>query len=139
VVPPASHRVSRVPWYSGSQSKAFLFNIQDYYLLRWAFPDLFYYNSRFLTTVSATPTKQASLVWALPFSLATTQGIDFSFSSSGYLDVSVPLVYLLLPMDSVTDTWTLLQVGFPIRTSPDQCLLAASRGLSQLTTSFIGS
>ena len=30
-------------------------------------------------------------------------------------------------------------VGFPIRTSPDQCLLAAPRGLSQLATSFIAS
>ena len=28
-------------------------------------------------------------------------------------------------------------VGFPIRKSPDQCLLAAPRGLSQLATSFI--
>ena len=27
--------------------------------------------------------------------------------------------------------------GFPIRSSPDQCLLAAPRGLSQLATSFI--
>ena len=27
--------------------------------------------------------------------------------------------------------------GFPIRKSPDQCLLAAPRGLSQLATSFI--
>ena len=29
------------------------------------------------------------MVWALPLSLAATQGIDVSFSSSGYLDVSV--------------------------------------------------
>ena len=29
------------------------------------------------------------------------------------------------------------QEGFPIRKSPDQCLLAAPRGLSQLATSFI--
>ena len=28
-------------------------------------------------------------VWALPLSLAATYGIDFSFCSSGYLDVSV--------------------------------------------------
>ena len=34
-------------------------------------------------------TSRASLVWPLPLSLAATQGIDFSFSSSGYLDVSV--------------------------------------------------
>ena len=31
-------------------------------------------------------------VWALPLSLAATHGIDVSFSSSGYLDVSVPRV-----------------------------------------------
>ena len=31
-------------------------------------------------------------VWALPISLAATFGIDVSFSSSGYLDVSVPRV-----------------------------------------------
>ena len=31
-------------------------------------------------------------VWALPRSLAATDGIDISFSSSGYLDVSVPRV-----------------------------------------------
>ncbi len=32
----------------------------------------------------------------------------------------------------------LTTAGFPIRTSPDQSLSAASRSLSQLTTSFIG-
>ena len=31
------------------------------------------------------------------------------------------------------------KVGFPIRKSPDQCLFAAPRSLSQLITSFIGS
>ena len=35
------------------------------------------------------------MVWALPVSLAATQGIDYSFSSSGYLDVSVPRVVLV--------------------------------------------
>jgi len=33
---------------------------------------------------------RASGVWALPLSLATTRGISIDFSSSGYLDVSVP-------------------------------------------------
>ena len=36
------------------------------------------------------PTRRS--VWPVPVSLATTQGISFDFSSSGYLDVSVPLV-----------------------------------------------
>lgn len=34
------------------------------------------------------------MVWAVPVSLAATQGIAFAFSSSGYLDVSVPRVAL---------------------------------------------
>ena len=43
------------------------------------------------------PQNARILVWALPGSLAATSGIDLSFSSSGYLDVSVhrvPDVYL---------------------------------------------
>ena len=39
-----------------------------------------------------TPTVLLPLVWPLPISLATTRGISFDFSSSGYLDVSVPRV-----------------------------------------------
>ena len=38
------------------------------------------------------PLGACSKVWAIPTSLAATMGIDFSFSSSGYLDVSVPRV-----------------------------------------------
>ncbi len=40
------------------------------------------------------------MVWAVPVSLAATQGIDFSFFSSRYLDVSVPWVCLLNAMVS---------------------------------------
>ena len=40
------------------------------------------------------PQKASFLVWAIPVSLAATQGIDFSFSSCRYLDVSVLCVYL---------------------------------------------
>ena len=35
--------------------------------------------------------------------------------------------------------WCSHQLGFPIRKSPDRRLLASSRGLSQLTTTFIAS
>ena len=38
------------------------------------------------------PRGACSSVWAVPSSLAATMGIDLSFSSSGYLDVSVPRV-----------------------------------------------
>ena len=40
------------------------------------------------------PQNARTLVWALPVSLAATPGIDVSFSSSGYLDVSVHRVPL---------------------------------------------
>ena len=52
-------------------------------------------------------------VWAVPRSLATTSGITFVFSSSGYLDVSVPRVCLQYPMYSDKDTAPLRTVGFP--------------------------
>ena len=42
-------------------------------------------------------------------------------------------------MDSYSDQWVLPHWGFPIRISACLCLLAARRGFSQLTTSFIGS
>ena len=41
------------------------------------------------------------------------------------------------PMDSGTDDRGLPRPGSPIRTPPDQSLLAASRGFSQLAASFI--
>ena len=40
-------------------------------------------------------------------------------------------------MDSVLNNWTLLQLDFSIRISPDQSLCAAPRSFSQLATSFI--
>ena len=79
------------------------------------------------------------MVWASSLSLAATQKIDVSFSSSGYLDVSVPPVFLHNTMCSCYDTRSLLLVGFPIRTSAGQGLFAAHRSLSQLITSFFGS
>ena len=51
-------------------------------------------------------------VWALPVSLAATPGIEFSFFSSGYLDVSVhrvPSVYLWIQY-TVTEVSS---AGFP--------------------------
>ena len=64
-------------------------------------------------------------VWALPISLAATFGIDVSFSSSPYLDVSVqevPPVYLCIQY-TVTEVCS---AGFPhseIHGSMDMCSL----------------
>ena len=86
----------------------------------------------------ATPGVRRPLVWPLPSSLATTKGIEFSFFSSGYLDVSLPRVPSDEPMDSVHGDWALPQPGSPIRRSPDQSPFAAPRSFSQLIASFIG-
>ena len=47
-------------------------------------------------------------VWPLSLSLAATSEIDFSFSSSGYLDVSVPRVAFIRTIYSYENTYTLL-------------------------------
>ena len=48
--------------------------------------------SLMLHIVVRTPQVLLPEVWPLPLSLATTRRISFDFSSSGYLDVSVPRV-----------------------------------------------
>jgi hypothetical protein len=65
-------------------------------------------------------------VWALPLSLATTQGVEVSFLSSGYLDVSVPQLASSRPMYSGASTTALPVVGFPIRRSRGQRLVSTS-------------
>ena len=75
--------------------------------------------------------------WPDPRSLATTNGVSIDVLSSGYLDVSVRRVRLARLW--IHRTIPLKAVGFPIRKSPDQSLLAAPQGLSQRATSFIAS
>ena len=50
--------------------------------------------------VATTAVFYTAAVWALPRSLAATKGITVVFSSSRYLDVSVPSVRLPRPMYS---------------------------------------
>ena len=80
------------------------------------------YNPRTTTTA----VYHIARVWALPFSLATTQGVEVSFLSSGYLDVSVPQLASSCPMYSGTGTRALPRVSFLIRRSPDQRLVSTS-------------
>ena len=69
------------------------------------------------------PQHARTLVWALSLSLAATQEIEFSFSSSGYLDVSVHRVPLHTLWIGVWMT-EVRSAGFPhsdIRGSRDIC------------------
>ena len=92
MVPAHSHKVSRVSWYSGSCRLCLVFRYGAFTL-----------SGRLSQSRSAglpesglrsEPRNARIPVWPLPRSLATTCGIDVSFSSSGYLDVSVHRVPL---------------------------------------------
>ena len=76
MVPPASHRVSRVPWYSGSYLKSSRLNYVAFTLYSGAFQ--LSSSSIFLRyDMSATPRQLTLLVWPVPRSLAATYGIEF--------------------------------------------------------------
>ena len=107
MVPPVSHRVSRVQRYSGSSLIEVVFRLRDYHPLRLAFP---YHSAKlFYRCVSPQPRRINPPVWPLPRSLATTSGISVDFSSSPYLDVSVQAVPFLRLFDSTQDAGVLLQ------------------------------
>ena len=90
MVLPASHKVSRVSWYSVSCPLPSDFGYGAFTL----YGRLSQNRSPILrlTYDSPQPRRARTPVWALSLSLAATQEIDVSFFSSGYLDVSVPRV-----------------------------------------------
>ena len=110
--PPASHGVTRVPWYSGYCLVFVVFAYGAFTLFGRAFQLSSANNSESIMQ-SATPKVLLPLVWPLSLSLAATQKIDVSFSSSAYLDVSVQRVFLRTPMYSVHGDWVL-----PSRVAP---------------------
>ena len=92
MVPPASIRISRVRTYSGviCVSLAFVYRTITFFGSTFQLYSTSLPQSRMMILNP----KDKSLVWPLSLSLAATQEIDVSFSSSGYLDVSVPRVPL---------------------------------------------
>ena len=93
MVPPVSHRVSRVRRYSGTRLTEIGFRLRGSHPLWPAFPC----RSANLSCrcVGPQPRRINPSVCPLPRSLATTSGISVDFSSSPYLDVSVQAVPLI--------------------------------------------
>ena len=87
MVPASSHKVSRVSWYSGSCRACSAFGYGAFTL--YGRPSQVRSPSIAGSLVQSEPRGARTPVWALPVPLAATPGIDVSFSSSGYLDVSV--------------------------------------------------
>ena len=104
MVPPYSHRVTRVRRYSGFSSLIRLFAYVTLTLFRW--PSQTILLNLIILLAVRTPKVFLLLVWPLPRSLATTYGISVDFSSSPYLDVSVQAVPLIYLFYSVYDNQT---------------------------------
>ena len=139
VVPPASHRVSRVRRYSGTCLDASGIRVRGSSPVPPAFPCRSASLPHPCMAGPATPGALARpRVWPRPRSLAATGGISFDFSSSGYLDVSVPRVASARPMDSAGGAGGLAPAGSPIRRSAGRRACAPRRSLSQLAASFVG-
>ena len=87
MVPPTSHKVSRVSWYFGFRSLSLDFVYGAFTLYGRLSQNL----SPILqvTWCGPLPRNARIPVWAPSISLAATLEIDVSFFSSGYLDVSV--------------------------------------------------
>ena len=114
MVLPDSDGISRVPPYSGYIQEKRSFDYGVVTLYGGPFRSLRLPRS-FVTPyrMSYNPKRQASWFGLCSVSLAATQEIAFAFSSSRYLDVSVPWVCLPYPMYSDKDTIPLRMVGFP--------------------------
>jgi hypothetical protein len=117
VVPPASHGVPRAPCYSGTLivTEGSRFRIQGYHLLWLPFPEDFACDTFVTPYQRPQPRRASSSVWAIPSSLAATDGVSVDFFSCRYLDVSVPCVRFCRPMRSAGDdkNWLPSPVGFP--------------------------
>ena len=110
MVPPASRRIPRVLRYSGSR---LYFVLSSTGLLPSLEPLSFGLRLELFRLYDpATPVDRSQLVWPLTTSLAATTVIEFSFSSSGYLDVSVHRVPSVTLWIHVT-VMELHSTGFP--------------------------
>jgi hypothetical protein len=126
VVPASSVKVSRVSTYSGSCRGASSFAYGAFTLSGWLSQ---YHSAGFFTHfLQSLPRNARAPVWPLPRSLAATCGIDVSFFSSPYLDVSVQAV----PLHTLwIGVWmhTVFVCGFPHSDTPGSKVICTSPGL----------
>ena len=110
MVPAPSIKVPRVSMYSGYCHAESLFAYGAFTLSGWLSQN--HSAKLFRSIMQSEPHGARTMVWALPVSLAATPGIDVSFFSSGYLDVSVHRV----PLHTLCIRVWILEVcssGFP--------------------------
>ena len=87
MVPAYSVKVPRVSTYSGYRLVLLVFAYRAFTFSGWLSQN--HSANNLESIVRSEPRRARTAVWALSISLAATLKIDVSFSSSGYLDVSV--------------------------------------------------
>ena len=112
--------------------------LRDYHPLWSDFPDGSTGNG-FVTPQSALNPGTNPGLGCCPLSLAATYGIDISFFSCGYLDVSVPRVRSTRPMNSDGSDGRLFRRVSAFRHLRIKACLPAPRSFSQAAASFVAS
>ena len=135
MVLPASHWVSRAPWYSGA-------HLADSYFAYGAFT-LFGCTFQCYSAIFV-----RSIIWVRNPGCPKTSGLASSHFARRYFENHgcFPFLRLLrcfsspgsLPLTFVSRVTVLLLPDCSIRISAGQCLLAALRSFSQLIASFVG-
>ena len=110
MVPARSHKVPRVSWYSGSRLVFSAFEYGAFTLSGWLSQN--HSPNKSGSRPRSEPRSARTSVCPLSISLAATLEIDVSFSSSGYLDVSVHRVPFLTLWIGVWMT-EVFSAGFP--------------------------
>ena len=106
----SSHKIPRVPSYSGSRLVTLCFAYGAFTLSGWLSQN---HSARIVESIMRSEPGHARMtVCPFSISLAATLEIDFSFSSSGYLDVSVHRVPFLTLWIGVRMTGV-FPAGFP--------------------------
>ena len=131
-----SHGVSRVPRYSGSRPASLSFAYRG--LTSYAGPSHGLRLLIFRFPPVPQPLPRRAGLGSSPFARRYS-GNRFYFLFLQLLGCFGSLGCPPYSMDSNTDMQILFCMGFPIRISPDRCLLATPRSFSQLAASFIGS
>ena len=129
MVPPYSHRVSRVRRYSGFSWLLSVFAYET--LTLFGGPSHVLLLTFSIPSAVRTPKVLLLSVWPLPRSLATTCGISVDFFSSPYLDVSVQAVPFPYLFDSVWDTFRWVSPFGNLRITAHLQLPEAYRSLSR--------
>ena len=126
MVPAYSIKVSRVLMYSGYcyADLGFMYGVITLFDRSFQYRSTTFIRSR----MQSEPRNARISVWALAISLAATLAIDVSFSSSGYLDVSVHRVPLLTLCIGVR-IHTVFVCGFPHSDILGSMVICTSPGL----------